>query len=86
MVAILGSLIWTWDGTRAPVGLLFAGGRDYTFASKIGHVLQALGSEAVHLKCERISHGEIKRAVMVDYSSMPESGLVSDLPKESVNP
>ena len=40
-----GSLIWTWDGTRAPVGLLFAGGRDYTFANKIGHVLQALGIE-----------------------------------------
>jgi hypothetical protein len=40
-----GSFIWTWDGTRAPVGLLFAGGRDYTFANKIGHVLQALEIE-----------------------------------------
>jgi Uncharacterized protein conserved in bacteria (DUF2272)/N-acetylmuramoyl-L-alanine amidase len=40
-----GSLIWTWDGIRAPVGLLFAGGRDYTFANKIGHVLQALEVE-----------------------------------------
>jgi hypothetical protein len=40
-----GSLIWTWAGTRAPVGLLFAGGRDYTFANKISHVLQALEIE-----------------------------------------
>ena len=40
-----GSLIWTWDETRAPVGLLFAGGRDYTFANKISHVLQALQIE-----------------------------------------
>ena len=40
-----GSLIWTWNETRSPVGLLFAGGRDYTFANKIGHVLQALNIE-----------------------------------------
>jgi lysozyme family protein len=40
-----GSLIWTWDGIRSPVGLLFAGGRDYTFANKISHVLQALEIE-----------------------------------------
>ena len=40
-----GSLIWTWDETRSPVGLLFAGGRDYTFANKIDHVLQALEIE-----------------------------------------
>jgi hypothetical protein len=37
-----GSLIWTWDGARRPVGLLFAGGGDFTFANKIGHVLDAL--------------------------------------------
>jgi len=40
-----GSLIWSWDETRSPVGLLFAGGRDYTFANKIDHVLQALEIE-----------------------------------------
>jgi hypothetical protein len=40
-----GSLIWTWNETRSPVGLLFAGGRDYTFANKIDHVLRALGIE-----------------------------------------
>jgi hypothetical protein len=40
-----GSLIWTWNEARAPVGLLFAGGRDYTFANKIGHVLEALEIE-----------------------------------------
>ena len=40
-----GSLIWTWDETRSPVALLFAGGRDYTFANKISHVLQALDIE-----------------------------------------
>jgi hypothetical protein len=37
-----GSLIWTWDRTRAPVGLLFAGGGGFTFANKIQHVLRAL--------------------------------------------
>jgi hypothetical protein len=40
-----GSLIWTWNDAHAPVGLLFAGGRDYTFANKIGHVLEALQIE-----------------------------------------
>jgi hypothetical protein len=37
-----GSLIWTWNRTRNPVGLLFAGGGGYTFANKIHHVLRAL--------------------------------------------
>jgi hypothetical protein len=37
-----GSLIWTWDSRRNPVGLLFAGGGDTTFANKIGRVLAAL--------------------------------------------
>jgi len=37
-----GSLIWTWDSRRLPVGLLFAGGGDFTFANKINHVLDAL--------------------------------------------
>ncbi len=37
-----GSLIWTWDARRAPVGLLFAGGNGLTFANKIGQVLTAL--------------------------------------------
>jgi hypothetical protein len=37
-----GSLIWTWDARRNPVGLLFAGGGDFTFANKIGRVLGAL--------------------------------------------
>jgi hypothetical protein len=37
-----GSLIWTWDSARRPVGLLFAGGGDFTFANKIEHVLEAL--------------------------------------------
>lgn len=37
-----GSLIWTWDSARRPVGLLFAGGGDFTFANKIGHALDAL--------------------------------------------
>jgi hypothetical protein len=40
-----GSLIWTFNETRSPVALLFAGGRDYTFGNKIGHVLQALNVE-----------------------------------------
>jgi lysozyme family protein len=40
-----GSLIWTWNEARSPVGLLFAGGRDYTFANKIGHALEALQIE-----------------------------------------
>ncbi len=37
-----GSLIWTWDARRAPVGLLFAGGGGLTFGNKIGRVLNAL--------------------------------------------
>ena len=37
-----GSLIWTWDSSRRPVGLLFAGGGNTTFANKIGAVLNAL--------------------------------------------
>lgn len=40
-----GSLIWTWDTRRSPVGLLFAGGRDFPFANKIHHVLDALDIE-----------------------------------------
>ncbi len=37
-----GSLIWSWDGRRNPVGLLFAGGGGFTFANKINRVLAAL--------------------------------------------
>lgn len=37
-----GSMIWTWDGQRSPVGLLFAGGGGVTFANKIHRVLAAL--------------------------------------------
>ena len=37
-----GSLIWTWNATRNPVGLLFAGGGATTFANPIGYVLSAL--------------------------------------------
>ena len=37
-----GSLIWTWDSRRAPVGLLFAGGGGTTFANRITDVLAAL--------------------------------------------
>ena len=37
-----GSLIWTWDARRAPVGLLFAGGGGTTFANPISRVLAAL--------------------------------------------
>jgi hypothetical protein len=37
-----GSLIWTWDSRRLPVGLLFAGGGEFTFANKINRVLDAL--------------------------------------------
>ncbi len=37
-----GSLIWTWDSKRNPVGLLFAGGGGVTFANKIDRVLKAL--------------------------------------------
>lgn len=37
-----GSLIWTWNANRNPVGLLFAGGGGLTIANKIGRVLPAL--------------------------------------------
>ena len=37
-----GSLIWQWTSTRAPVGLLFAGGGGTTFGNRITRVLQAL--------------------------------------------
>ena len=37
-----GSSIWTWDPSRRPVGLLFAGGGGITFANKMGRVLSAL--------------------------------------------
>jgi hypothetical protein len=37
-----GSLVWTWDARRNPVGLLFAGGGGLTIANKIGRVLAAL--------------------------------------------
>ncbi len=37
-----GSLVWTWDQNRNPVGLLFAGGGGVTFANRIDNVLDAL--------------------------------------------
>lgn len=37
-----GSVVFTRDDRRSPVGLLFAGGTARTFANKIDHVLQAL--------------------------------------------
>ena len=37
-----GSLIWTWDARRNPVGLLFAGGGGVTFANKIIRVVNTL--------------------------------------------
>lgn len=42
-----GSLVWSLDEERRPVGLLFAGGRGRTFVNKIGHVLTALDVEIV---------------------------------------
>lgn len=42
-----GSLIWTHDDARVPVGLLFAGGGQSTFANHIDHVLTALDVELV---------------------------------------
>lgn len=42
-----GSLIWTWDARRAPVGLLFAGGGGTTFANPITRVLAALDVQMV---------------------------------------
>ena len=40
-----GSLIWTWDAQRNPIGLLFAGGGRSTFANPIDTVLNALDIE-----------------------------------------
>lgn len=37
-----GSVIWTWDSRRNPVGLLFAGGGGLTFANKMTRVVRAL--------------------------------------------
>jgi hypothetical protein len=37
-----GSVIWTWNTARQPVGLLFAGGGGVTFANRITRVLGAL--------------------------------------------
>ncbi len=42
-----GSLIWTWDARRAPIGLLFAGGGGTTFANPIANVLAALDVQIV---------------------------------------
>jgi len=42
-----GSVIWTWDETRAPVGLLFAGGGGTTFANPIAAVLDTLDIDVV---------------------------------------
>ena len=37
-----GSVVWSYDGRRNPVGLLFAGGGGFTFANKMSRVLTAL--------------------------------------------
>jgi hypothetical protein len=37
-----GSVIWTWNASRNPVGLLFAGGGGLTFANKMTRVVSAL--------------------------------------------
>ncbi|GGP18221.1 S1 family peptidase [Nonomuraea glycinis] len=37
-----GSIVWTWDATRSPVGLLFAGGFRHTLANPMALVLDAL--------------------------------------------
>jgi hypothetical protein len=37
-----GSSIWTWNPQRNPVGLLFAGGGQSTFANRMTRVLAAL--------------------------------------------
>ncbi|WP_019507846.1 hypothetical protein [Pleurocapsa sp. PCC 7319] len=37
-----GSVIWTWDRRRNPVGLLFAGGGGLTFANKMTRVVRTL--------------------------------------------
>jgi hypothetical protein len=42
-----GSLIWQWNASRQPVGLLFAGGGGTTFGNRITRVLQALNIKLV---------------------------------------
>lgn len=42
-----GSLIWTWDDQRNPVGLLFAGGGGVTFANPIQSVLNELDVDLI---------------------------------------
>ena len=37
-----GAVVWTWNSKRNPVGLLFSGGEDISFANKIDRVLSAL--------------------------------------------
>lgn len=37
-----GSNVWTWNSTRNPVGLLFAGGGDYTICNPMPWVMSAL--------------------------------------------
>ncbi|WP_216324527.1 S1 family peptidase [Deinococcus aestuarii] len=37
-----GSSIWTWNAQRSPVGLLFAGGGNVTFANRMTRVIAAL--------------------------------------------
>ena len=37
-----GSVVWSFDARRNPVGLLFAGGGGFTFANKMNRVLAAL--------------------------------------------
>ena len=37
-----GSVIWTWNTSRNPVGLLFAGGGGLTFGNKMTRVVSAL--------------------------------------------
>lgn len=37
-----GSVIWTWDGRRNPVGLLYAGSSTITIANHMSHVVSAL--------------------------------------------
>lgn len=51
-----GALVWTWNATRNPVGLLFAGGGDLTFANPIESVLTALDVDLQQI------HGGIQHA------------------------
>jgi hypothetical protein len=44
-----GSVIWTWDSQRNPVGLLFAGGGGFTFANKNRTRAFRLGHQSVYL-------------------------------------